>query len=161
MQSPTARERARGRILLVDDTPATLLVLMNLLTEQGYTVNPAEEGALALTFIESVLPDLVLLDVRMPGMDGFEVCARLKRNPRTRDIPVIFLTSSDQPDDKVRAFQCGAVDYISKPFEAEEVLARIDTHLVLARLRKGLEETVRGRTAGLVRSEGNRAESPA
>ena len=152
MQGPAARERARGRILLVDDTPATLLVLMNLLTEQGYVVNPAEEGALALTFTESVLPDLILLDVRMPGMDGFEVCARLKRNPRTRDIPVIFLTSSDQPDDKVRAFQCGAVDYISKPFEAEEVLARIDTHLVLARLRKGLEETVRERTAELVKT---------
>jgi PAS domain S-box-containing protein len=149
MQGPTERERTRGRILLVDDTPATLLVLTNLLTEQGYVVNPAEEGALALAFTESVLPDLILLDVRMPGMDGFEVCARLKRNPRTRDIPVIFLTSSDRPDDKVRAFHCGAVDYISKPFEPEEVLARIDTHLTLARLRRGLEETVRERTAEL------------
>jgi PAS domain S-box-containing protein len=152
MELASAREGTRGRILLVDDTPSTLLLLVGLLTERGYVVNPAEEGALALRFTESVLPDLILLDVRMPGMDGYQVCAKLKEDPRTRDIPVIFLSSVDQVLDKVRAFRCGAVDYVAKPCEPEEVLARIETQLALRRLRENLETAVRERTADLIRT---------
>ena len=142
----------KGRILVVDDTPSSLKMLMVLLGERGYIVHPAKEGGLALRFVQAVLPDLILLDIRMPDMDGYEVCARLKADPRTRDVPVIFLSSVYQVFDKVKAFRCGAVDYVTKPFEIDEVLVRIETHISLRRLRWNLEAAVQSRTAEMLRT---------
>lgn len=135
-----------ARILVVDDTTANLRLLTDLLTEQGYTVHPASDGELALEFVRSILPDIILLDIRMPGMDGFEVCRRLKAEERTRSIPVIFISILEDEHDKVRGFQAGGVDYITKPFQAEEVLARIGTQLRLRELTGRLEKQVRIRT---------------
>lgn len=143
-------EKVKGRILIIDDTPANLKVLIAVLGNRGYKIHAASEGQLGLRFLKSVLPDLVLLDIRMPGMDGYEVCAKLKADPRTHDIPVIFLSGMDQVLDKVRAFQCGGVDYIVKPFEPDEALARIETQLALRRLQVGLEDEVNKRTADLI-----------
>jgi diguanylate cyclase (GGDEF)-like protein/PAS domain S-box-containing protein len=142
--------RPKGRILVVDDTPANLRLLMDMLSQHGLMVHPASGGEPALRFVQSNLPDLILLDIMMPGMDGFQVCERLKADPRTRDIPVIFLSAADQVLDKVRAFAGGGVDYIVKPFQVEEVLARIETHLLLRSLQKGLEDRVRERTVELI-----------
>jgi len=140
----------KGSILVIDDQPASLRLLMTILTEHGYAVHPANEGDLGLRFVKHTLPDLVLVDIRMPGMDGYQVCACLKNNPATQAIPVVFISSIDQVIDKVKAFRAGAVDYVAKPFEAEEVLARIETHISLRRLRENLESAVRDRTSQLV-----------
>lgn len=137
------------RILVVDDTTANLQLLTNLLTEQGYTVYPASDGELALEFVQSTLPDLILLDIRMPGMDGHEVCRRLKADERSRDIPVIFISILDDEHDKVKGFREGAVDYIIKPFQPEEVLARVGIHLRLRELTERLEQKVAERTEEL------------
>jgi DNA-binding response OmpR family regulator len=137
------------KILVVDDTTANLKLLTTLLTEHGYTVYPASSGKLALEFIQSTLPHLILLDIRMPGMDGFEVCRRLKADERTRAIPVIFISILEDEDDKVKGLQAGAVDYITKPFQAEEVLARVRIHLRLRDLTERLEQAVTQRTAAL------------
>ncbi|MFH1985277.1 MAG: response regulator [Pseudomonadota bacterium] len=142
-------ERQSGRILVVDDTSANLQLLTNLLIEHGYTVHPASDGELALAFVRSTLPDLILLDIRMPGMDGFEVCRRLKADERTASIPIIFISILEDEHDKVKGLQAGAVDYITKPFQAEEVLARIGTHLHLRELTEHLEHMVAERTAEL------------
>jgi two-component system cell cycle sensor histidine kinase/response regulator CckA len=136
----------KGTILVVDDTPANLRVLMSLLTSKGYTVRPAPSGERALQFVQATLPDLILLDILMPGMDGYAVCAQLKADARTSAIPVIFLSSEHEPLNKVQAFALGGVDYITKPFQAEEVLARVETHLSLGMLRKHLEALVQERT---------------
>ncbi|HVO97614.1 MAG TPA: sigma-54 dependent transcriptional regulator [Bryobacteraceae bacterium] len=141
---------SKGSILVIDDEPASLRVLLAILTEQGYEVHPANEGELALRYLGHTLPDLVLVDVRMPGMDGYQVCATLKSNPATQAIPVIFISSADHVIDKVRAFRGGAVDYVSKPVDAEEVVARIETHISLRRLRDRLESMVQERTSQLV-----------
>ncbi len=127
-------------ILIVDDTPANLDVLSSMLTKRGYKVRPAPNGALALRAAQSTPPDLVLLDILMPEMDGFAVCERLKSHPKTKDIPIIFISALDDALDKVKAFRAGGVDYITKPFQLEEVLARIDNHLSLDRLRKEVQE---------------------
>jgi len=137
------------RILVVDDTTANLQLLTNLLTEHGYTVYPASDGELAMEFVRTTLPDLVLLNTRMPVMDGFEVCRRLKEDERTRDVPVIFVSILEDERDKVRGFRAGAVDYITKPFQPEEVLARIQTHLQLRELSERLEQKVCERTEEL------------
>jgi PAS domain S-box-containing protein len=137
------------RILVVDDTTANLQLLTNLLTEQGYTVYPASDGELALEFVRTTLPDLILLDIRMPGMDGFEVCRRLKADERTRSIPIIFISILEDERDKVKGFREGAVDYITKPLQQEEVLARIQTHLRLRELTERLEQKVAERTGEL------------
>src|SRR5207237_3307777 len=100
--------------------------------------------------VQSTLPDLILLDIVMPDLDGYEVCTRLKADDRTRDIPVIFISAVDEVLDKVKAFDSGGVDYIVKPFQPEEVLARIQTHLSLRRLQKHLEDLVRARTSELI-----------
>ncbi|MBI4793410.1 MAG: response regulator, partial [Deltaproteobacteria bacterium] len=139
-----------GRILLVDDTTANLQLLTNLLTEQGYIVHPASDGKLALEFVRTTLPDLILLDIRMPGMDGYEVCRRLKADERTRSIPLIFISILEDEHDKVRGFQEGAVDYITKPFQPEEVLARVQTHLRLRELTEHLGHRVAERTEELM-----------
>lgn len=129
-------------ILIVDDTPANLRLLSDMLVKQGYKVRLAPNGRLALMGVQAVLPNLILLDIKMPGMSGYEVCEQLKADPRTRDIPVIFLSALDQADDKVKAFKRGGVDYVTKPLQVEEVLARVETHLKLRELQKQLTERV-------------------
>jgi len=127
-----------GDILVVDDTPANLRLLTGMLTQQGYKVRPAPNGKLALTAARAAPPDLILLDINMPGMNGYEVCAALKDDPQTRDVPVIFISALDQTEDKIKAFTLGGVDYITKPFQLEEVLARVKTHLTLYALQRQL-----------------------
>ena len=145
-----------GDILIVDDMPNNLRFLSTTLTEQGYKVRSVTEGLMALTVAEAAKPDLILLDIMMPNIDGYEVCQRLKANEQTCDIPVIFLSALDEVLDKVKAFSVGGVDYITKPFQLEEVLARIQTHLSLraaqkeiSQLNTELEQRVRQRTAQL------------
>jgi PleD family two-component response regulator len=127
-------------ILIVDDTPENLTVLRRMLTENGYRVRPAISGEIALETAQVDLPDLILLDIVMPGMDGYEVCLKLKAQDKTRDVPIIFISALNEIEDKVRAFSVGGVDYITKPFRSEEVLARVKTHLILRELQKRLEE---------------------
>jgi PAS domain S-box-containing protein len=138
-----------NKILVVDDTTANLQFLTNLLTERGYTVYPASDGELALEFVGSILPDLILLDIRIPGMDGYEICRRLKSDTHTSSIPIIFISILEDERDKVKAFQEGGVDYITKPFQPEEILARVKNHLRLHQLTEHLEKTVSERTEEL------------
>ncbi len=132
-----------GDILIVDDTPANLRLLSGMLGEQGCKVRLAPNGKLALMNAQAAPPDLILLDIKMPGMNGYEVCEELKADPRTRDIPIIFISALDLTEDKVKAFTFGGVDYVTKPFQVEEVLARVETHLKLSELQKQLTERVR------------------
>ncbi|MEG4208522.1 PAS domain-containing protein [Microcoleus sp. S13_B4] len=125
-------------ILMVDDNPESLRLLSRLLSKRGYKVRPTRDGKLALNFALSSPPDLILLDIMMPGMDGYQVCEQLKASPKTKDIPVIFISSLNEVFDKVKAFSLGAVDYITKPFEIEEVVARVENQLLLSRLSKEL-----------------------
>jgi sigma-B regulation protein RsbU (phosphoserine phosphatase) len=134
------RPAASGDILVVDDTPANLRLLSQILQEHGYRVRAVTNGPRALESAQASPPSLVLLDIRMPGMSGFEVCERLKADLRTRDVPVIFISALDAVEDKVRAFHMGGVDYITKPFQIGEVLARTETHLALRRLQEQLRE---------------------
>ena len=126
-------------ILIVDDTPANLGVLVETLGATGYQLMVAEDGEEALAQTAQTQPDLILLDVMMPGIDGFETCRRLKARASTRDVPVLFMTALNETADKVKAFAAGGVDYITKPIEHEEALARVRTHLTLRRLRRELE----------------------
>jgi phosphoserine phosphatase RsbU/P len=128
-------------LLVVDDKPANLRLLTSMLMERGFKVRSAINGALALRAAQATLPDLILLDITMPGMSGYEVCEQLKADARTRGVPVIFISALGETMDKVRAFSIGGVDYITKPFQLEEVLARVETHLHLRRLQRRLEET--------------------
>lgn len=130
---------ATADILVVDDTPANLKLLTTLLSSSGYKVRPASSGTIALRSVEVKLPDLVLLDIRMPEIDGFEVCKKLKESERSRNVPVIFISAMDDVQDKVRAFEAGGIDYVTKPFEPEEVLARVNTHITLTKLQKELK----------------------
>lgn len=130
---------APENILLVDDSPANLRLLSQILGERGYGVRAATSGLRALVSIELTPPDLILLDIRMPEMDGYQVCQQLKANPRTADIPILFISALDEIQDKMRAFSIGAVDYITKPFQLEEVMARVETHLALRRLQRNLQ----------------------
>lgn len=139
----------KGRILAVDDTPASLKLLSDILNEQGYEVRAAINGELALHSAIDNPPELVLLDIRMPGMDGFEVCRQLKAHPKTRDIPVIFVSAVSETGEKVQGFELGAVDFVTKPYQREELLARVRTHLEVDRLRNHLEELVQERTREL------------
>ncbi|MEH2443478.1 hybrid sensor histidine kinase/response regulator [Nostoc sp.] len=130
---------SRGIILVVDDNPANLQVLSSFLDQSSFEVWAARSGEKALQRLENDdLPDLILLDVMMPGIDGFETCKQLKSNPRVQDIPVIFMTALSETADKVKGLQLGAVDYITKPFQYEEVLVRIENHLKLRNLTKTL-----------------------
>jgi sigma-B regulation protein RsbU (phosphoserine phosphatase) len=137
--TPSVPSGSMPSILIVDDTPANLRLLSQMLAEQGYHVRPVPDGPLALAAVRAEAPDLILLDIRMPGMDGYQVCERLKADPRTRDIPIIFISALDATQDKVRAFHAGGVDYITKPFQAAEVLARVETHLALRELQQQLQ----------------------
>jgi signal transduction histidine kinase len=127
-------------ILIVDDIPRNLQVLGSILSESGFGVSVASDGQSALDAIVANRPDVVLLDIQMPDMDGFEVCARLQAQEETKDIPVIFLTARTEIEDIVRGFEIGAVDYITKPFIAQELLARVRTHLRLVRQTKHLAD---------------------
>ncbi len=143
-------DQAQGDILIVDDTLPNLQVLSAMLTEHGYEVRGAPDGPTALMIAHAKPPDLILLDIRMPGMNGYEVHHRLKDKPETRDIPVIYISALGDVEDKVRGFELGGVDYIAKPFQVEEVLARVRTHISLHKLQTQLELQVRERTAELV-----------
>ncbi len=127
-------------ILIVDDTLANLRLLSQMLTEHGYKVRAVRDGAHAIMAAQTAPPDLILLDIVMPGMDGYEVCRRLKEDERTRDIPILFISALGEVEDKVKAFTVGGMDYITKPFQAEEVLARVRTHLALRTLTRQLQE---------------------
>jgi putative two-component system response regulator len=139
----------QGSIVIVDDNPNNLQVLSSILQQAGFKVRPALSGEIALRAIAASAPDLVLLDIRMPGMDGYETCQRLKADAATLDIPVIFISALTETADKLAAFRAGGVDYVSKPFQAEEVLARVRTHLQLRHMQRQLESQVADRTAEL------------
>lgn len=121
-------------ILIVDDIPENLTVLRQILMGHGYRVRPALSGEIALKAVQADIPDLILLDILMPGMTGYEVCDKLKSDSRTQNIPIIFISALGETEDKVKAFQAGGVDYISKPFQAEEILARVESHLALRKM---------------------------
>jgi signal transduction histidine kinase len=127
-------------ILIVDDIPANLKVLGDILKGEGYKVRPVPSGALALQVAEKERPDLILLDIMMPDMDGYEVCRRLKENKLLHDIPVIFISALSETNDVVKALKFGGVDYITKPFRAEEISARVKTHIKLRRQSIELQE---------------------
>jgi two-component system, sensor histidine kinase and response regulator len=128
------------RIMVVDDQPANLKLMEDMLRREGYTVCSFPRGRLALANAAELPPDLILLDISMPEMDGFGVCERLKADPKLASIPVIFLSALNETEDKVRALQCGGVDYVTKPFHVEEVRARVRTQLQLHRMRAELEQ---------------------
>jgi PAS domain S-box-containing protein len=131
----------QSNVLIVDDNPVNLNVLRRILMPAGYKVYPVRSGEMALKVIQKSSPDIILLDIMMPqGMDGYEVCRRLKADGHTRDIPVIFISALDETGDKVKAFESGGVDYIIKPFQAKEVLARLKTHLSLRHIQNRLRE---------------------
>jgi len=146
-------DASRESILLVDDAPANLRLLAEMLTAQGYRVRAATSGNRALTSARAAPPDLILLDIRMPGMNGYEVCQQLKAEQQTCHIPVIFVSALDELHDKVQAFEVGGVDYVTKPFQGEEVLARVGTHLALRRLENQLRDANRQLTEANQRME--------
>jgi DNA-binding response OmpR family regulator len=131
---------ATGTILVVDDTHSALKLLTEILGREGYDVRPADSGELALASVAAKPPELIVLDIVMPGMDGFEVFRRLKEREESRDIPVIFLSASVELDGRIAGLRMGAVDFVSKPFHREELLARVATHLELFRLRNRLAQ---------------------
>lgn len=130
------------KVLIVDDTPANIDILHNILNDQGFQIAVALNGEQGLSYVPQFNPDLILLDIMMPGIDGFETCKRLKSNEPTKDIPVIFLTAKTESEDIVKGFKLGAVDYITKPFQHEEVLARIETHSNLRQTTKKNERLI-------------------
>jgi sigma-B regulation protein RsbU (phosphoserine phosphatase) len=138
--APTADSQTEPeRILLVDDNPTNLQVLFKTLEGRGYNLLIAKNGETALAVAKKALPELILLDIMMPDVDGYEVCRRLKKDSTTSEIPVIFLSALDDTKDKVKGFHLGAVDYISKPFQADEVIARVNTHITIYRLRREVQ----------------------
>ena len=133
-------DSSRATILIVDDVEDNLEILGDLLTFDGYNVQTAQSGVVALERVQESRPDLILLDILMPGMDGFEVCTQMKADESTKDIPVVFVSSMADVDSKVKGFKVGGVDYINKPFQHAEILVRVNTHITMLRLRKHLEE---------------------
>ncbi len=153
-------EENMQRILVVDDTQKNIQVIGAILREKDYLISIASSGEMALKTIESTTPDLILLDIMMPGIDGYETCKRIKENPETKDIPIIFLSAITETLDKVKAFELGAVDYVTKPIESKELLARVHTHLKIDSLQKelkyinkNLEQLVEIRTHELQQTE--------
>jgi len=142
------------KVLIVDDTPANIDVLRRIL--DSYEISIAMNGESALTLIEKNRPDLILLDVMMPGIDGFETCERLKANPATKNIPVIFVTAKTEVEDVVRGFKIGSVDYIAKPFKREEVVSRVQTHLKIEQLiqeKEALNKKLQAQNNELIESQ--------
>ena len=135
---PPLTEQAlpRGNIMVVDDNPANLKLMEDMLRQHGYDVRSFPRGRLALAAADQEPPDLILLDINMPEMNGYEVCEHLKSSARLSDIPVIFLSALNAIEDKVKGFRSGGVDYISKPFQFEEVQARVETHVKLRRAQQ-------------------------
>jgi len=131
----------KGNILIVDDIAASLHLLATLLRKEQYNVRPVPNGKLALSGATAIPPDLILLDIKMPEMDGYYVFERLKKNEKTQDIPVIFISALDETFNKVKAFSVGAVDYITKPFRTEEVLAKVQAHLDSKRNKEKLQKS--------------------
>lgn len=129
-------------ILIVDDTLPNLQLLTSILKEENYKIRPASSGAMALQAISKKIPDLILLDIKMPDMNGYEVCEELKRHEKTRDIPIIFISALSDITDKIKAFNIGGVDYINKPFQFEEVKARVKTHLKLQSYQREMAQQV-------------------
>lgn len=129
-------------ILIVDDTLENLQLLTSILKEEGYKVRPASSSTIALQAVAKKIPDLILLDIQMPEMNGYQVCEELKRHPATRDIPIIFISALCDVNDKVKAFNVGGLDYINKPFQFEEVKARVSTHLKLKAYQNEMEQKV-------------------
>ncbi|MBD2435409.1 response regulator [Nostoc sp. FACHB-110] len=140
-------------VLIVDDNPTNLSVLSQALKSAGFTVRVAEDGETALEMVQNKLPALILLDVQMPGIDGFETCKKLKANPSTQSIPIIFMTALADTENKVKGLSLGAVDYIPKPFEQAEVIARVRMHLQLKQLTDNLEHKVIERTTALQQAQ--------
>ncbi len=136
-------EKKKADILIVDDTVENLKILVTLLEKKGYNVRPVTNGELALRAVHAALPNLILLDIRMPKMDGFEVCRELKADKSTRDIPIIFVSAQHDIQDKLKAFQAGGVDYITKPFQLEEVSVRVETQLNLQYFQQRDKENIR------------------
>lgn len=130
----------RTNIMIVDDTPANLRLLDKILSEGGYHVFAFPCASMALRAAKQNPPDLILMDINMPGMDGYEACNNLKNNNKLKDVPVIFISAMNEPVDKVRAFHIGGVDYVNKPFQIEEVLARVETHLKIYRMQSQLTD---------------------
>lgn len=139
----------KADILVVDDSVKSLKLLVDLLSSQGYHVRPATNGDMALRSMAESIPDLILLDVKMPGMDGYEVCNRLKADEKLRQIPVLFISGIEKTTGKIKGFKAGGIDYITKPFDSEEVLARVRIHLELRSLQVQLEHRVHERTVEL------------
>lgn len=133
-------DASKGNILVVDDTLANVQLLSRMLTDHGYKVRKVLNGPMALMGIQTAPPDLILLDVNMPDMNGYEVCQKIKANQLTQDIPVIFISALDEPTEKVKAFAVGGVDYITKPFQLAEVLARVEHQLTLRELQRQLQQ---------------------
>ena len=160
-------EDNKGNILIVDDTPENLQVLSATLSDRGYKVRGVIKGTMAIRAAKSAPPDLILLDIKMPDLSGYEVCEQLKIDPQTKEIPVIFISALDEVLDKVKAFEIGGVDYITKPFQVEEVLARVEHQLTIKRLQKQLltqnqqlqEEIVERRKAEEVAAAASKAKS--
>lgn len=140
MTNVVDQEQKTADVLIVDDTVANLKVLTELLKRHDYKVRAVLNGPMALTAAEAAPPDLILLDIKMPEIDGYAVCKQLKKKAKTSAIPIIFISALDDALDKVQAFSSGGVDYISKPFQEEEVLARLENHLKIARLQRKLEQ---------------------
>jgi putative two-component system response regulator len=132
-------DRSNGNVLIVDDAPENLHVLVRILTAGGYRPRAVRSGKAAIHAAENERPDLILLDIMMPEMDGYETCRQIKANDELKDIPVIFLSALNEPEDKVKAFAAGCVDYVAKPFQVDEVQARVDVQMKLRRLQTELE----------------------
>lgn len=133
-------EEKKSKVLIIDDTPDNIQVLASILSEKNVSLSYASSGQKALAAIHENLPDLILLDITMPGMDGFQVCKELKSHPKTAEIPVIFLTARVEPEDVLKGFQMGAVDYVTKPFNAQELVSRVYTHLELKHSKDLIKE---------------------
>lgn len=129
-----------ARILVVDDKPANLKVLLSFLKLNNFKVHIAENGERALQAVKKQQPDLILMDVMMTGIDGFEACRKIKESPSSAEVPIIFMTALDSVDDKIAGFNAGGVDYITKPFHQTEVLARVNTHIALRKQKQKLEK---------------------
>ncbi|HEY9850260.1 MAG TPA: response regulator [Leptolyngbyaceae cyanobacterium] len=135
-----SKERGKSIILLVDDKPENLRVLSQILTHHGYDVRKSSDGQTAITACKKILPDLILLDIMMPNLDGYQVCKHLKANEETRNIPIIFISALEDVGNKIEAFKVGGVDYITKPFQVEEVVARVTNQLTIRHLHYKLAE---------------------